>query len=143
MRAHTHTIARVNVIYHLCVWFFLRVCVYMCVCPGKTGIGFRPSVPENLSHNSPAPDSVGIFTFFSSCCCSSFFRQLGFRSHIYTIICCAKKTFRLFIHLHSVYIGTQYNTRLTWILYLLSILYTCPSHMCHMIYPYTRTLSMY
>jgi len=30
----------------------------------KTGIGFRPSVPENLSHNSPAPDSVAVYLRF-------------------------------------------------------------------------------
>jgi len=63
--AHTHNhsyyyICVYVIIYRVCVLFFMRVriiCVCVCV-QMKTGIGFRPSVPENLSHNSPAPDSV-------------------------------------------------------------------------------------
>lgn len=52
--------------YILCVRYNVS-CMCVCVCVQmKTGIGFRPSVPENLSHNSPAPDSVAVYLSFLS-----------------------------------------------------------------------------
>lgn len=63
---------------YVCVCIFVRVCV--CVWPDETGIDFRPSVPKNLSHNSP---DCRYTTFFFSFFFSSVFSTYYYIAYVY------------------------------------------------------------